>query len=115
MQTFINAHVNGSPLSNKDILSENAREIINRTPSHYRKYVEYVLLFTNRERLADKSNLGAQRRAAFAATILEDQVSVYVAGLVGATPLLWEAYEKRFLIENDPEYGTYLRLKEKFG
>lgn len=54
---------------------------------------------------------GLNGRGIDGADELEDQVRFYTYGQHGALPPEWEKYEHRL----DPEYETYLRLKEKFG
>ena len=45
---------------------------------------------------------------------LEAQIDVFTSGLNKVLPVLWEPYLKKYNLENDPDYQTYLKLKEKF-
>lgn len=49
------------------------------------------------------------------ARALELQVECFKAGLNGEIPASWRAWNKEFLRTQDPEYQTFLKLKEKFG
>ena len=46
--------------------------------------------------------------------VLLTQVKFYEYGQRGVIPAEWKEYEHTARSEHDPEYETYLRLKEKF-
>jgi hypothetical protein len=46
---------------------------------------------------------------------LIEAVEMYRCGLDGRFPSKWMKYKKQYEIECDPDYNTYLRLKQKFG
>lgn len=48
------------------------------------------------------------------ASKLEEQVAIFNAGWNREYPEAWKKLIKQFHMENDSEYQTYLRLKEKF-
>lgn len=51
----------------------------------------------------------------YSADRLEEQINVYEAAMRNTTPKCWDHYVKEFNRKADPEYQTYIRLKEKFG
>jgi ATP sulfurylase len=69
------------------------------------------------QQVADKKEQNARMDAQMSdggAKILRDQVDMYICGQINIIPTQWDEYYKQYTKELDPEYGEYLRLKDKF-
>lgn len=48
------------------------------------------------------------------ASVLEQQLEVYISAIQGAVPKTWQGIVERWTLKTDHEYNEYLRLNEKF-
>ena len=71
------------------------------------------LILVNAEQMRTDAAMGGEMGDG-GASRLEEQVKFYKQGWEGHFPNEWETYRRQYNRENDPEYETYLRLKDKF-
>ena len=77
--------------------------------------IDDFLEFLYNEALKKRDNAAQSgSQTDYGAKELEAQIDVFTSGLNKVLPVLWEPYLKKYNLENDPDYQTYLRLKEKF-
>lgn len=73
-------------------------------------FLDYLMEIAAQKQLSANLN-GEHSRTA---DDIQEQISVYEAGMAGKIPDVWKLYHADFVKLNDPEYNEYLRLKEKF-
>ncbi len=62
---------------------------------------------------SDAGHSGSQTD--YGAGALEAEIAAWTAGITGTIPKHWIPYLNEYQKKSDPEYQTYLKLKEKFG